>query len=215
MLSDRIDRGPGVIRVPTMRPPRLLLPLTTLIALAAAAPATAADWTVDVTDFQFTPADRSIAVGDTVTWTFTNGGHTATAVRGQADSWDSGPKGAGTTFQRTFTRPGRFQYVCTPHRSFMKGVIEVGEDEETDTVGAVRARRSGRSVTIGFRLNEAAVATLALRGPTRRTVERGRLGAGRQSIRIRRLKPGRYRGVLRLADDFDKRSTARTSFRIG
>jgi plastocyanin len=197
-----------------MRPHRLLLPLTALIALAAAAPATAADWTVDVTDFQFTPPERNIAVGDTVTWTFTDSGHTTTAVRGQADSWNSQLKDAGASFQRTFDRPGRFQYVCTPHRTFMKGVIEVGEDEETDTVGAVRTRRSGRSVTINFTLNEAAVATYKLRGASRRTVSKGRLRPGRQSIKLRRLPAGRYRGVLTLVDDFDKKVTPRNSFRI-
>jgi plastocyanin len=197
-----------------MRSHRLLLPLTALAALAVAAPASAAEWSVDVTDFEFTPAERQIAVGDTVTWTFTNGGHTATSVRGQADSWNSGFKDAGTTFQHTFTRPGRFQYVCTPHRTFMRGVIEVGEDEETDTVDGFRTKRSGRTVTVSFTLNEAAVATYKLRGASRRTVSRGRLRAGRHSIKLRRLEPGRYRGVLTLVDDFDKKVSPRNSFRI-
>jgi plastocyanin len=198
-----------------MRRHHLLPPMTILLALVAASPAMAAEWTVDVVDFEFAPKERTIAVGDTVTWSFTAGGHTTTAVRGQAESWNSGFKDAGGTFQRTFTRPGRFEYVCTPHKSFMKGVIEVGEDAETDTLGAFKAKRSGSSVTVNFRLNEPAVVTYKLKGPSRRTVERGRLAAGRHSFKVRRLKPGKYRGVLTLTDDFDNRLTPRNAFTIG
>jgi len=198
-----------------MRRHRLLLtPVTILLALGAAGPAMAAEWNVGVTDFEFTPPERNIAVGDTVTWSFTDGGHTTTAVRGQSESWNSSFQDAGGTFRRTFTRPGRFQYVCTPHKSFMKGVIEVGEDEETDTLGAFRTRRSGGTVSINFTLNEPAVVTYKLKGPSRRTVERGRLAAGRHSFKVKRLKPGQYRGVLTLTDDFDKKITPRNAFTV-
>jgi plastocyanin len=199
-----------------MRPRRLLLPLTVILALGATAPAIAADWPVEVVDYEFRPPERKIDVGDTVIWSFTNGGHTTTAARGQADSWNSGPavNVAGTTFQKTFNTPGRFQYVCIPHSSFMKGTIEVGEDAETDTVDNFKGRRRGNDVKISFKLNEAAKVTYKLRGPSRRTVERGRVDAGRYSFRVKNLRRGEYRGTLTLVDDFDKKVTPKNSFVI-
>jgi plastocyanin len=189
---------------------RRLAPLTLAFALVLAAPAAAAD--VEVVDFDFMPGTTQIAVGDSVRWTFTNGGHTTTSSRGQPDRWDSGTRGAGETFEKTFATPGRYEYVCRPHASFMRGVVQVGEDEVADTVDALRARRRGATVRISFRLNEPARVEYALRGPVRRRVSRGRLEAGRHSFALRRLEAGRYRGVLTVVDDFDKRSRARNSF---
>jgi plastocyanin len=199
-----------------MRPHRLLMPLTVLIALGSASPAVGADLPVDVVDYEFRPAERKIAVGDTVIWSFTSGGHTTTAVRGQADKWNSGPatSEAGTTYQKTFNTPGRFQYICIPHASFMKGTIEVGEDAERDTVDNFKGTRRGDTVRISFKLNEAAKVTYKLKGPSRRTVERGRLDAGRHSFRVRNLRDGEYRGTLTLVDDFDKKATPKNFFAI-
>ena len=199
-----------------MRPHRLLTPLTVILALGSAAPAVAADLPVEVVDYEFLPAERKIALGDTVIWSFTNGGHTTTAVRGQADKWNSGPatSEAGTTYQKTFNTPGRFQYICVPHASFMKGTIEVGEDAERDTVDNFKGTRRGDNIKISFKLNEAAKVTYKLKGPSRRTVERGRLDAGRHSFRMRNLRKGQYRGTLTLVDDFDKKATRRSFFVI-
>jgi plastocyanin len=199
-----------------MRPHRLLMPLTVILALGSAAPAVAADLPVEVVDYEFLPAERKIALGDTVIWSFTNGGHTTTAARGQADKWNSGPatSEAGTTYQKTFNTPGRFQYICIPHSSFMKGTIEVGEDAERDTVDNFKGTRRGDNIKISFKLNEAAKVTYKLKGPSRRTVERGRLDAGRHSFRVRNLRKGEYRGTLTLLDDFDKKATRRSFFVI-
>jgi plastocyanin len=198
-----------------MRPNRLLLvPVTILIALAAASPAMAADWTVDVVDFEFSPREREIQVGDKVVWTFTAGGHTSTSNKGQPDSWDSSTKAAGSSFEHVFTKPGRYQYVCTPHKSFMKGTITVGQDEVSDTVDAFKAKRSGTGVTVSFRLKEPAVATYTLKGPSRKTVRKGRLRAGKQSFKVKGLKTGTYSGVLTLSDDFDNTVKPRSSFKV-
>jgi plastocyanin len=199
-----------------MRPHRLLMPLTVILALGSASPAVAADLPVEVVDYEFLPAERKIALGDTVIWSFTNGGHTTTAARGQADKWNSGPatSEAGTTYQKTFNTPGRFQYICIPHASFMKGTIEVGEDAERDTVDNFKGTRRGDNIKISFKLNEAAKVTYKLKGPSRRTVERGRLDAGRHSFRVRNLRKGEYRGTLTLLDDFDKKATRRSFFVI-
>jgi hypothetical protein len=56
--------------------------------------------------------------------------------------------------------------------------------------------------------------TYKLRGPSRRTVKRSRLDAGRHSFTVKRLKRGRYRGVLTVVDDFDKKLTPRNAFVI-
>src|ERR671914_515856 len=91
-----------------MRRHRLLsIPLALSLALVAAAPASAAEVEVGVVDFDFQPATRAIAVGDTVIWRFNSGGHTTTARRGQAERWDSGTRASGQEFRRTFSRPGR------------------------------------------------------------------------------------------------------------
>jgi plastocyanin len=197
-----------------MRSRRLLpIPLVLLAALAAAAPAGAADVEVGVVNFAFEPSSRSIAVGDTVIWSFRDDGHTTTANRGQAERWNSGTESAGQTFRHRFSRPGRFQYVCTPH-PFMRGTITVGSDGVRDTVDAFRSTRSGSSVRVSFELNEPATVTYKLRGAERRTVRKGRLRAGRHSFRVRNLEAGSYTGTLALADDFDKKTNPKKSFEI-
>jgi plastocyanin len=194
---------------------RLLpLPLAILLALAFAHPAMAAEWTVEALNFSFAPRQQQVAVGDTVTWRFTDAGHSSTARPGQAEQWDSGTMDAGGIYKHTFTKPGRYEYVCTPHESFMSGVIEVGGDPVARTIDGFSTKRRGRSVTVRVTLNEPARLTYKLKGPTRRTVKRGRLPAGEHRFKVKRLAKGRYRGTLTLKDDFDNRTVRRNSFRI-
>lgn len=186
--------------------------------LVFASPAAAFTWTVDVTaDYTFEPAERQIAVGDSVSWNFTVDGHTSTSLRGQPEHWDSTPTQGGTTpagtpFTHVFNTPGRYQYVCIPHQSFMKGVVQVGTDTVVDSLDDFKSKRTGSRVKLSFRLNEPATVTYKLKGPSRRTLKRGRLDAGRQSFTLRRLKRGTYRGVLTVVDDFDKKITPRNFF---
>jgi plastocyanin len=200
-----------------VRPSRLALPLAVLLSLALAAPAHAAvDWSANVIDFSFQPSELKIAVGDSVTWTFSEAGHNSTSVAGQPDSWRSIPSGtnpAGDTYPHTFDTPGRYQYVCSVH-TFMKGVVQVGTDLVADSIDGFRTRRFGHRVRIGFTLNEPAKVTYRLRGPSRRTVRLGRLTKGRHGFTVRRLKVGAYRGVLTVVDNFDKKITPRNSFVI-
>jgi plastocyanin len=200
-----------------MRPQRLLVPLALLTPLVLASPAAAFDWTTEVIDFEFKPAERRISVGDSVTWNFTAEGHTTTSLSGQPDSWNSvseGTNSAGSSYTKVFDTPGRYQYVCIPHRAFMKGVIEVGTDTVVDTLDDFKSTRRGNRVKLSFLLNEPATVTYRLKGPSRRTVRRGRLGAGTRSFTLRRLKRGTYRGVLTVVDDFDKKITPRNFFVI-
>jgi plastocyanin len=194
----------------------LILPLAFLPALVAAAPASAASWDVEVVDFEFKPKTRAIAVGDSVIWRFAAEGHTTTAAPGQAQRWDSGPATTprGETFERTFRRPGRFQYFCTPHQGLMRGTITVGKDNVRDTFDAFKTTPQGTGATISFRLNEPAKMTYKLRGPSDRTVKR-RLARGSHKFSLKGLEAGSYRGTLTLQDDFDKKASAKKPFAIG
>lgn len=200
-----------------MRPTRFAIPLALFVALVSAAPAAAFDWRTDVVDFEFKPQERKIALGDSVTWTFSIAGHTTVSRRGQPDSWKSIEEGAnaeGTTYTHVFNTPGRFQYYCVQHKDYMKGVVEVGTDAVVDSLDNFKSKRTGKRVKLSFKLNEPATVSYRLKGPSRRTVKRGRLEAGRHSFTLRRLKRGSYRGVLTVVDDFDKKITPRNFFVI-
>jgi plastocyanin len=192
----------------------ILVPLTAIAALCVASPSLAAESTIGVANYDFSPGNETIAVGDTVTWSFNEGQHSTTSLPGQPDSWDSDTKNTGATFQKTFTKPGRYQYLCTPHESFMRGVLVVGKDTVKKTAGKVSAKVSGTKATISFKLNEAASATLKLKGAANRTVKRKRLKTGEQSIVVKKLKAGGYTGTLTLTDDFDKKTNVKRSFKI-
>lgn len=66
-----------------------------------------------------------ITVGDTVTWTNDDDGviHTVTATD---ESFDSGFLAPGESWSHTFTEPGEFEYLCTPH-PWMRAKVIVAE----------------------------------------------------------------------------------------
>ena len=192
-----------------------MLPLAALFLLVPAAPAAAFDWKANVIDFEFQPAKQLIAVGDSVTWNFSVDGHTTASVGGQPDSWrsvDDGVNPAGTSYTHVFNTPGRFQYVCLQHKDFMKGVVEVGTDAVIDSISRFKTKRTGKRAKVSFLLNEPATVRYSLKGPSRKTVKLGRIDAGAHAFTMRRLKRGKYRGVLTVVDDFDKKITPRNSF---
>lgn len=78
--------------------------------------------TVDMEDFDFSPAAVTIQAGGKITWK--NMGqtpHTATASDG---SFDTGTVDPGKLKAETFKEPGTFDYTCTIHPQ-MHGTIEV------------------------------------------------------------------------------------------
>jgi plastocyanin len=192
----------------------LLAPLTALAALGVAAPSLAAAVSVDVKDFEFAPKTQKIGVGDTVTWTFTNGGHSTTSRPNQPQKWDSDVLDKGKTFQETFTKPGKYEYYCKPHESFMRATLVVGEDTVKKTVGAISAKVSGTKATLGLKLNEAALVSVKLKGPSKKTVKAKRLTAGKRSVVVKKLKKGSYTATITLSDDFDHKTTKKKTFTV-
>jgi plastocyanin len=90
--------------------------------LAAPAPVRAATIAVAVEDFDFSPASRTIAVGDVVRWSFSGNPHSVTSRDGL---FDSGIKDAGGSFQFRFAKAGTYRYYCMVHPGLMSGTIVV------------------------------------------------------------------------------------------
>jgi plastocyanin len=100
----------------------LLLAALILFVLGSIEMARAATHAVAIADFAFSPATLTITAGDTVTWTNEDPVvHTATSATG---AFDSGDLAQGESFSLTFTTPGTYAYLCTPHPS-MTGQIVV------------------------------------------------------------------------------------------
>jgi plastocyanin len=109
---------------------RRIHPAAALLLLAAAAlagPAGAATHDVDSRDFIFVPADLTIAPGDTVRWTNSQGSHNVVANNG---SFSSGAVRSGNwVFSHTFDSVGDFRYFCQLHGTVtgfgMAGIVRV------------------------------------------------------------------------------------------
>jgi len=74
------------------------------------------------------PAVDTVAVGATVTWTWTNNLGVSHSVQSQGSTaFASSPimGGSGQTYVVTFTAPGTYQYDCAVHGTAMTGTIVV------------------------------------------------------------------------------------------
>lgn len=199
---------------------RRLLPPVLVLALGLAAPAVAGEQAVQVVDYDFAPKTLEIQPGDSVTWNFTgDSSHSATSVKGQPESFDSGVVDKGAVYSHTFTKPGRYQYICLPHREFMKGTVQVGEDTVPVSFKGAKTTVKGKRATTRFQLLEAVAITGKLTGPTKKrkstvTVKRTEAGKGSLAWSKRKLKPGSYKGTITFVDDFDKKSVKKVAFTI-
>ena len=86
-------------------------------------------YNVDVANFEFSPAELTINVGDTVLWTNFSGNHN---VNGSQVLFPENPESfgneigqAGWTYQFIFTVPGFYNYRCEAHSSIMFGSVNV------------------------------------------------------------------------------------------
>jgi len=97
----------------------------TMIALAALGlplqPATAAEVTVHIDNFTFSPAELTVAPGTTVTWINTDDiPHTVVA---KAQSFRSKALDTEDRFSFTFTSAGDYDYFCSLHPHMVGKVI--------------------------------------------------------------------------------------------
>lgn len=105
-----------------LRRRHLLTAMSGLMAACAPSISAAEEHIVEIRNLEFTPAQLTIAPGDTVTWINNDVlVHTSTADDG---SWDSGSLANGDEWSVTFDEAGEFDYSCTPH-PVMTGVIIV------------------------------------------------------------------------------------------
>ena len=98
----------------------VLIGLAAIAALPALPARAAADHAVTIKGRKFDPAELTVAVGDTVTFTnMDSAPHTGSAKDG---SFDTGKLSKGQTGTVTIGAAGDFAYFCKVHPS-MKGVI--------------------------------------------------------------------------------------------
>jgi plastocyanin len=101
---------------------RAVLLTAAAASVAATMPAAAATQAVNIEGMKFVPADLTVAVGDSVTFTNLGGApHTATA---DAGGFDTGRLTKGQSATVTFSTAGDFPYHCAVHPG-MKAVIRV------------------------------------------------------------------------------------------
>jgi plastocyanin len=99
----------------------ILLAAAILFVLGSIEMARAATHSVAIADFAYTPATLTITAGDTVTWTNQDSAvHTATSTTG---AFDSGDLAQGESYSLTFTAPGTFAYLCTPHPEMTAQIV--------------------------------------------------------------------------------------------
>lgn len=92
------------------------------LLIAPLGDAMAADHTVTIKSFKFSPAQITVAAGDTVTFVNEDGApHTGTALDG---SFDTGRLNKGESGTVTLSSAGSIEYKCNFHPN-MKGTITV------------------------------------------------------------------------------------------
>jgi plastocyanin len=75
-----------------------------------------------IENFNFTPADITVAPGTTVTWT--NNDDVEHTVTSSTNAFGSSAIETGNSFSFTFTQPGTYTYFCSIH-PFMTGRVTV------------------------------------------------------------------------------------------
>jgi amicyanin len=101
---------------------RTLIVCAALVAAWSSAPARAADMSVKIANFTFSPQKLTVKAGTKVTWT--NEDDIPHTVKASNGAFKSGPLDSDQKFSFTFTTPGTFQYFCALHPR-MTGTIVV------------------------------------------------------------------------------------------
>jgi plastocyanin len=82
-------------------------------------------FTITVANFQFTPSNLNVSVGDTIEWVWQNGTHTttSTSVPSGASNWDAPMSTTSRSFKYIISAAGIYNYWCTIHAPAMAGTI--------------------------------------------------------------------------------------------
>src|ERR1700720_1041473 len=102
--------------------------LFTALLIGSVSAARAADHTVTVSDFAFTPETVNAVVGDTVTWVWVNGTHTTSSqnIPPGANPWNKLIDASHPRFSVQVTEVGRYRYGDSfYHAQGMVGMIAV------------------------------------------------------------------------------------------
>jgi plastocyanin len=138
----------------------LALALVGLLTVMAVGPVVAADGSVSIEGFAFSPSTVTVKVGDSVTWTNNDSApHTATADDG---SFDTEQFGNGESSTLTFSTAGSFAYHCTIHPQ-MHGTVVV----EAAATAAPTATADSGGGGGGSGATPAATDTLPVAAPVR------------------------------------------------
>ena len=172
--------------------------LVTAACLAAAVPALAADATVAIGSYRFTPASVTIDQGDSVMWRWAGPDtlHDVLSDPGLSDSFASAPDGNPgpppfNVFGHTFTQPGTFGYYCSIHPS-MRGTVVV-----QPVAAPPAAARGGVEQTAQGSGPHAAVCTstrnfrIRIRPPRGETIIEATVTVNRKQVDVR-AEPLRY-----------------------
>ena len=114
---------------------RLFIAVAAVLALTALGSATAADRAVTITRTAFTPADVTIAAGDTVTWRNTDTIAHQVTFNGTPCSLTIQPGASGTC---TFRAGGRFSYQDRTQQPRLRGTVTVTGPRASVTLTAPR-----------------------------------------------------------------------------
>jgi plastocyanin len=95
-----------------------------LLWTGASAPAQAAEASVKIDNFSFTPAEITVAPGTKITWE--NQDDIPHTVTDSADprAFKSPPLDTGDSFSHVFAAPGTYRYFCSLH-PHMQGTVVV------------------------------------------------------------------------------------------
>lgn len=112
---------------PTTAPPATTSPPTTVADPGPTTAPTEGDGvTVSAGDFSFGPSTVTISVGESVTWTLSEGAHTTTSgTSPDPDGLWNEAVTADAPFTFTFEEAGTFPYFCRFHPDFMTGEVIV------------------------------------------------------------------------------------------
>ena len=103
-------------------------------------PVTAAEITVSMQELAYSPAQLTVAAGDTIVWV-NDDGYPHDVVSGLPGREDEGQRfqspmlDEGERFSHTFTEPGTYDYFCSLH-PFMLAQVTVGGSAETPSTDA-------------------------------------------------------------------------------